>query len=74
VKALLNTMSGNEAIICYRFLGVAGLIVGIVTAGMDKSFGGWTPIYWFLLSFAAFLGVLCNEVYRIIILMEGKKE
>lgn len=74
MKTLLKTMSRNEAIVCYRFLGVAMLIVGIVTAAMDKASGGWTPIYWFLLAFAAFFGVLCNELYRVIFLLEGKKE
>jgi hypothetical protein len=73
MKTLLKTMARNEPIVCFRVLGVALLIVGIVTAAMDKPFGGWTPIYWFLLAFASFLGVLCNEVYRVILLMEGKK-
>jgi hypothetical protein len=74
MKTLLKTMSRNEAIVCFRFLGVAMLIVGVVTAAVDKAFGGWTPIYWFLLSFAAFFGVICNELYRVILLLEGKKE
>jgi hypothetical protein len=73
MKTLLKFMSRNEPNICFRFLGVAMLIVGIVTASMDKAFGGWTPIYWFLLSFAAFFGVLCNELYRVVLLLESKK-
>ena len=71
---LLNFMSRKELIVFYRFLGVASLIVGIITAAMGKAFGDWTPIYWFLLAFAAFSGVLCNELYRVILLLEGKKE
>lgn len=74
MNMLLKFMSRNESIICFRFLGVAMLIIGVVTAAMDKSFGGWEPIYWFLLSFAAFFGVLCNELYRIILNLESNKE
>lgn len=33
-----------------RCLALALLIVGIVTAAMDKTFGGFTPLYWFLLA------------------------
>jgi Na+/citrate or Na+/malate symporter len=71
---LLNFMSRKEPIVFYRLLGVALLIVGIVTAVMDKSFGGFTPIFWFLLAFASFLGVLCNQSYRAIRLLEDKKQ
>ncbi len=74
MEKLLNFMSRSEPNICFRFLGVAMLIVGIITTAMDKSFGGWTPIYWFLLAFAAFFGVLCNELYQVILLMEKKRE
>jgi hypothetical protein len=74
MKTLLKTMSRNEAIVCLRLASVTSLIVGIITAAADKVFGGWTPIFWFLLAFAGFFGVLCNELYRVIILMEKKKE
>jgi hypothetical protein len=73
MKTLLKTMSRNEAIICYRFASVISLVIGIVTAAIDKAFGGWTPVFWFLLAFAGFFGVLCNELYRVILLMESKK-
>ena len=70
---LLNFMARKEPILFYRLLGVASLIVGIVTAAIGKAFGDWTPIYWFLLAFAGFSGVLCNELYRVILLLESKK-
>jgi hypothetical protein len=73
MKTLLKTMSRNEAIMCYRLASVISLVIGIVTAAIDKAFGGWTPVFWFLLAFAGFFGVLCNELYRVILLMESKK-
>ena len=74
MEKLLKFMSQNEPIILFRFLGLTTFIAGVVTAAMDKSFGGWTPIYWFIVAFAAFFSVLCNELYRVIILMEKKKD
>jgi hypothetical protein len=74
MEKLLKATSRTEYIVCLRLAGVASLVVGIVTAATDKAFGGWTPIFWFLLAFAGFFGVLCNELYRIILLLEGKKE
>ena len=73
MEKLLKATSRTEFIVTLRLLGTASLIVGIITAAMDKSFGGWTPIFWFLLAFAGFFGVLCNELYRVIVLMEKKK-
>jgi hypothetical protein len=45
-----------------RLLALALLIVGIVTAAMDKTFGGFTPLYWFLLAIFWFIIVACIEV------------
>jgi hypothetical protein len=73
MEKLLKATSRNGFIVCLRLAGTASLIVGIVTAAMDKAFGGWTPIFWFLLAFAGFFGVLCNELYRVILLLEAKK-
>ena len=40
---------------CLTGFGKGLLIVGIVTAAMNKSFGGFTPILWFLLALACYL-------------------
>jgi hypothetical protein len=40
---------------CLTGFGKGLLIVGIVTATMNKSFGGFTPILWFLLALACYL-------------------
>ena len=45
-----------------RFLALAMLIVGIITGAMDKAFGGFIPLYWFLLSIQGFIVVACIEV------------
>ena len=45
-----------------RFVALAMLIVGIITAAMDKSFGGFIPLYWFLMSIQGFIIVACIEV------------
>jgi hypothetical protein len=59
MEKLLKATSRKEFIVFLRLSGTASLIVGIVTAAMDKAFGGFTPIFWFLLAFAGFFGVLC---------------
>ncbi len=40
------------------------LIVGIVTAALNATFGGFTPIMWFLIALWAMLVVICTEVTR----------
>lgn len=45
-----------------RCLALAMLIVGIVTAALDKTFGGFIPLYWFLLAIFWFIVVACVEV------------
>ena len=41
------------------------LVVGIVTAALNATFGGFTPILWFLIALWAMLVVICTEVTRI---------
>jgi uncharacterized membrane protein len=57
-----------------RLLGFACLIVGIVTAAMDKAFGGFMPILWFLLAIFCFVIVVCTEVALLRASTEGKKD
>jgi uncharacterized membrane protein len=57
-----------------RFLGLACLIVGIVTAAMDKAFGGFTPIVWFLIAIFCMVTVVCTEVALTRDFLESKKE
>jgi hypothetical protein len=55
-----------------RYLGLAMLIVGIITAAMDVSFGGFAPIYWFLIAIFWFIVVACTEVA--LLRLDTKKE
>ncbi len=56
----------------WRYLGFASLITGIVTAALDKTFGGFEPILWFLLAIFAFIMVICTEVVGLRMFLEGK--
>ncbi len=56
-----------------RCLVVVLLIVGIVTAALNATFGGFTPIMWFLLALAILLIITCGEVLRIADFLESKK-
>ena len=49
------------------------LIVGIITAALDFSLGGFAPIYWFWVSLLFLLIIICREAYRIATIMEKKK-
>ena len=57
-----------------RFLGLACLIVGIVTAAMGKAFGGFAPIVWFLIAIFCMVTMVCTEVALTRDLLENKKE
>jgi uncharacterized membrane protein YiaA len=49
------------------------LIVGIVTAALDISLGGFTPLIWFVLSFGLILIIICMEVSMIRAFLESRK-
>ena len=49
------------------------LIVGIITATLNVTFGGFTPVLWFLLAFWAVLIIICMEVTMIRAYLERKK-
>ena len=55
-----------------RCLGLAMLIVGIITGAMDVSFCGFKPIYWFLMAIFWFIVVACTEVA--LLRLDTKKE
>lgn len=56
-----------------RCLVVVLVIVGIVTAALNLTFGGFTPIMWFLLALIDLLIITCHEVLTIRIFLENKK-
>ena len=56
-----------------EWLVVAWLIVGIVTAALNLTFGGFTPIMWFVLALWAVLVIICSEVTILREFFESKK-
>jgi uncharacterized membrane protein len=56
-----------------RYLAVVLVVVGIVTAALNTTFGGFTPIMWFLLALVDLLIITCHEVMMIRISLESKK-
>ncbi len=53
---------------------MALLIVGIVTAALDITIGGFTPTIWFVLSFGLILVIICMEVSMIRAFLESRKQ
>ena len=55
-----------------EWLFLALLIVGIVTAALDVTLGGFTPIIWLILSFGVILIIICMEVSMIRAFLESR--
>ena len=56
-----------------RYLAIVLVIVGIVTAALDKTFGGFTPIMWFILALIDLLIITCHEIMTIRIFLQSRK-
>lgn len=72
IEKLLESTARSGWIFFLRILGVALLIVGLVTAVLDVPLAGFTPTFWVLLALASFLGVICNSLFRIVIILEKR--
>ena len=55
-------------------IGDAMLIVGIVAAIREVAFAGFTPVIWFLLAIAFYLGMVWIVTLRILAHVEGQVE
>ena len=53
---------------------MALFIVGIVTAALDITLSGFTPMIWFVLSFGVILIIICMEVSMIRAFLESRKK
>lgn len=51
---------------------MALFVVGIVTAALDITLSGFTPIIWFVLSFGVILIIICMEVSMIRAFLESR--
>lgn len=72
IEKLLASTARSGWIFFLRILGIALLIVGLVTAALSLSWAGFTPAFWVLLALASFLGVICNSLFRMVIILERK--
>ena len=57
-----------------EWLFLALLVVGIVTAALDVTIGGFTPLIWFVLSFGVILVITCMEVSMIRAFLESRRQ
>jgi hypothetical protein len=57
----------------FEWLAMIMLIVGIVTAALNATFGGFTPVMWFVIALAAILIIICTEVSQIREFLQSKK-
>ena len=56
----------------FEWVFLALLVVGIVTAALDVTLAGFTPIIWFALSFGVILVIICMEVSMIRAFLESR--
>jgi uncharacterized membrane protein YiaA len=49
-------------------------VVGIATAALDVTLGGFTPLIWFVLSFGLIIVIACMEVSMIRAFLESRKQ
>ncbi len=57
-----------------EWLFLALLVVGIVTAALDVTIGGFTPLIWFVLSFGVILVITCMEVSMVRAFLESRRQ
>ena len=57
----------------FEWLAMIMLIVGVVTAALNATFGGFTPVMWFLIALVAILIIICTEVSQIREFLQSKK-
>lgn len=74
MEKLTKWVTQSACIWCFGGLGDALLIVGIVTTAMNATFAGFTPILWFLLALACYLGMIWVVTMRILTRLESKAE
>jgi len=71
-----NQLSPRKRLVGHYFqrvLTIALLIVGIITAALNATFGGFTPIMWFLLAIVNVLIITCHEVMMVRTSLESRK-
>jgi len=72
MNGLMQSITKPGVVWIYGGLGDTLLIVGIITAAMGLTLGGFAPVYWFLLAFACYLGMIWVVAMRILDRIESK--
>ncbi len=62
---LLKFTSKPVAILTFRILGLCLVITGLITALLNVTLGGLTPVIWILLGLSSFVGAICNTLFAI---------
>jgi len=74
MKKLVECTAKPACLCCLGSLGVVLLIVGIVTAAINATFAAFTPIIWFLLALACYLGMIWVVLMQILARLESKPQ
>ncbi len=72
MKKLTECTAKPACLCCLGSLGVALLIVGIVTAAINATFAAFTPVIWLILALACYLGMIWVVLMRILARLEAK--
>jgi hypothetical protein len=71
---LLRFWCRTDIFVCGAgLLGNVFLIIGIVTAILNISIAGFTPVVWMLLAFILYVTMIFSVVLRIMVLQESRR-
>jgi len=71
---LLKLWCRTDIFVCGAgLLGNVFLLIGIVTAALDTSIAGFTPVVWMLLAFIFYVTMIFSVVLRIMTHLESKR-
>jgi len=74
MKKFTECMTRPACMCSLGSLGVALLIVGIVTAAINATFAAFTPVIWLLLALSCYLGMMWAVLMRILARLESKTQ
>lgn len=69
---LIKMLTESAMLWLCGFFGDALVIVGIVTAALDKQIAGFTPMTWILLGMVFYFYFIISLAARIMVSLEGK--
>jgi hypothetical protein len=72
MEKYLNLTSRPAAILFFRVFGLCLLLAGFITALLNVSLGGLTPVILILLGLGSFMGAICNTLFAIRTHLEAK--